>query len=213
MCVRVCMFVTVYPLLLKAPGQQKADLFSETLKRCCCPACRDQETLSSVLEELLLLATELKNIHTSTQMTTDNSTHIHTQTREEEKDLNCSQLHFDSIISISLRKKIRQKSHYDKWLISERIWREPWRKRDLNRPSLSSPPHPIQTQRHSLLQQWPFIYQSFAWMLTVLHDAFAIAGYNMKSPQSALCCFPHATCNKTATISPLQRLSVTSVLH
>jgi len=36
-------------------------------------------------------------------------------------------------------------------------------------------------------------------MLTVLHDAFAIAGYDMKSPQSALCC-PQAT-YKAATMS------------
>lgn len=36
-------------------------------------------------------------------------------------------------------------------------------------------------------------------MLTVLHDAFAIAGYDMKSPLSALCCL-HAT-YKIATMS------------
>lgn len=85
-----------------------------TLKRRCCLACRDQETLSSVLKELLLLATDLKNTHTSTQIAVDNRTRIHTQMHEEETDLNCSKLLFDSIISISVRKKIRQKSHYDK---------------------------------------------------------------------------------------------------
>lgn len=88
----------------------------------------------------------ISKINTSTQIVIDNRTRIHTQMHEEETDLNCSKLLFDSIISISLREKIRKKSHYDKWLISEHICREPWRKRDLNRPSLSSPPHPFKSK-------------------------------------------------------------------
>lgn len=119
-------------------------------RRLICAEKYSQETLLSGLqgsgdtvlcpEGVASLGDWSQNTHISTRMTADNS--IQTQMREEEKDLNCSKPLFDSIISITLRKKIRQKSHYDKWLISERICREPWRKRDLNRPSLSSPPHP-----------------------------------------------------------------------
>lgn len=148
------MFVSVfYCLPTFAQNSRSAEGWSvqrNTLKRRCCLACRDQETLSSVLKELLLLATDLKNTHTSTQIAVDNRTRIHTQTREEETDLNCSKPLFDSIISISVKKKIRQKSHYDKWLISERICREPWRKRDLNRPSLGSPPLPTPSNPKTL---------------------------------------------------------------
>lgn len=114
-------------------------------RRLICAKKHSQEMLLSGLQgsgDTVLCPEDLKNTHISTQMTADNSKRIQTQMREEEKDLNCSKPLFDSIISISLRKKIRQKSHYDKWLISERICREPWRKRDLNRPSLSSPPRP-----------------------------------------------------------------------
>ncbi len=136
----VCVF-SVYPLLLRTPGQQKADLCRETLKRRCCPARRDQETLSSV-KELLLLATDLKNTHTSTQIVVDNRTCIHTQMHEEETDLNCCKPLSIPLLAYHWGKK----SHYDKWLISEHICREPWRKRDLNRPSLSSPPQPFKSK-------------------------------------------------------------------